>query len=60
MSIREDRELVQALCEIDEGLSEWEVNFIESLGKQVESEMFDGISIKQCARAEEIAERYGI
>ena len=29
-----DDELVKALCDVDEGLSEWEMNFADSLAKR--------------------------
>ena len=32
-----DQELVRELCEIDGGLSAWEVEFTESVAKQVET-----------------------
>ena len=32
-----DQELVRELCDIDSGLSAWEVEFTESVAKQVES-----------------------
>jgi len=33
MSDMPDQELVDALCDIEEGLSEWEVEFVDSLSK---------------------------
>jgi len=31
-----DRELMESLCEIDSGLTDWEVEFIEDVTKRVE------------------------
>ena len=31
-----DKELVEGLCEVESGLSEWELKFVESVTKQVE------------------------
>ena len=28
-----DGELIEALCEVEEGLTEWEMNFVDSLAK---------------------------
>lgn len=35
MGIKQDRKLVDALCEIDHGLTDWEVEFVEDMAKQV-------------------------
>jgi hypothetical protein len=35
VGIRQDRELVRALCDIDRGLTDWEVAFIEGIAHQV-------------------------
>ena len=32
----EHRDLVRDLCDIEEGLSEWEVGFVESIARRVE------------------------
>lgn len=48
-----DRELVDALCEIEEGLTEWEVNFVDSITKQV-IDQARTLSSKQRAKAEAI------
>lgn len=51
-----DEELVNALCAIDNGLTGWEVDFIESIASQVE----DGgecLTEAQRAKAEEILEQ---
>jgi len=32
-----DREIIDWLCSIEEGLTDWEVNFIESITRQFES-----------------------
>lgn len=34
----DDSELVETLCEIDSGLSAWEIEFVESLAKWVQDE----------------------
>lgn len=47
-----DKELTDSLCEIDRGLSDWEVDFVESLAKQVESNR--KLSDKQRTIAERI------
>lgn len=38
MGIKQDRALVDALCEIDHGLTEWEVEFVEGVARQVHDE----------------------
>lgn len=35
MSIADDRLLVTHLCDIDSGLNDWEVDFVEGIAKQV-------------------------
>lgn len=35
MGLKQDRELMHDLCEIEEGLTDWEVEFIESVAAQV-------------------------
>jgi hypothetical protein len=55
---KEDRALVDELCAIDEGLSEWEMNFADSISKQV----IDGMQVlsdKQRAVAERILTQKG-
>jgi hypothetical protein len=47
-----DKELVDTLCEIDRGLSDWEVDFVESIAKQVEQHR--SLSEKQRAIANRI------
>ena len=52
----EDHVLVTELCAVDEGLTDWEVGFAESLGRRV----FDtgrGLTGKQRARAQAIMDR---
>lgn len=36
--VMDDSELVETLCEIDSGLSAWEIEFVESLAKWVQDE----------------------
>lgn len=50
-----DQELVRELCEIDHGLSAWEIEFAESVSKQVESR---ALSDKQRDKVEAIVGRY--
>lgn len=47
-----DKELVEALCDVEEGLTAWEMEFAESLSKQGGS-----LSPKQRAKAEQILRR---
>ncbi len=35
MGITNDTKLVEELCEIEEGMSDWEVDFVEGIAKQV-------------------------
>ena len=35
MGIQKDRDLIDALCEIDHGLTEWEMDFIDDVARQV-------------------------
>lgn len=35
MGIRDDRKLVNELCDIEEGLTDWEVDFVEGIARQV-------------------------
>ena len=57
MGIRQDRELADALCEIDRGLSEWEVQFVEDIAKQVHDEK-KGLTPAQLAKALEIHDKH--
>lgn len=52
-----DDELVEELCAIEAGLSSWELDFVESVAKQIES----GRSLRERQRekAEEILEAKG-
>ena len=38
MGIKQDRELVDALCDIERGLTDWEVEFVEGIARQVHDE----------------------
>ena len=55
MSFKDDLRLVADLCDIDEGLTPWEVGFAESLAKQTEAGR--ELSDKQRSIAESILER---
>ena len=48
-----DRELIEELCEIEEGLTGWEVEFVESVSRRY------SLSDRQRAKAEEILEEKG-
>lgn len=52
-----DRRFVERLTEIDDGLTEWEVGFIESLSRQVETRT---LTDRQRERAEAIASRLNV
>lgn len=52
-----DKELVEALCEIDSGLSDWELDFINSLAQDF-AEYGQGMSVGQRQKAEEILKRF--
>ena len=53
----DDREIVDALCDIEDGMSEWEVDFVDSLDKQLRSG--STLSPKQRAKADQIWEAKG-
>lgn len=46
MGIKQDRDLVDALCDINSGLNDWEVEFVEGIARQVHDEK-KGLSPKQ-------------
>jgi hypothetical protein len=48
--------LVDRLCAIDEGLTAWEVQFVESIARQV-NDFGIGLTDKQWAKAMAILER---
>lgn len=52
-----DRERTKALCEIDGGLSGWEVDFVESIAERVEGGAT--LTDKQRETADRILERFG-
>lgn len=58
MGIRQDRELVDALCDIDRGLSDWEVEFIEGIASQVHDRR-QPLSPRQLSIALKIHDRAG-
>lgn len=57
------RKLVKDLCDIEEGLTDWEVDFVESLGRDLalaEAEGYDlFLSPKRLEKALEIFEQRG-
>jgi hypothetical protein len=52
-----DGELIDALCEIEFGLSGWEIDFVESLAKQIEAGRT--LTDRQREKAEAILEAKG-
>jgi hypothetical protein len=54
---KDDLALVSQLTEIEEGLTPWEMNFVESLAKQ--AEIGRPMSARQRELAEGIVERLG-
>lgn len=53
----DDQELVDALCEIEDGLSEWEVDFVESIAKSIKT--YGSLTPKQRGKAEDIYDQKG-
>lgn len=58
MPSKEDRDLVQALCDIDHGLTDWEVDFVEDIARQV-LDRKQGLTPKQLEVALRIQEKKG-
>jgi hypothetical protein len=58
MGIRKDREIVDALCDIEEGLTEWEVDFVEGIAKQVHDD-HKCLTLDQWKKALEVLEDKG-
>lgn len=56
--LQEDADLVEELAEIEDGLNEWEVEFVESVCQQVLEERLS-LSEKQREKAKEILEEKG-
>ncbi len=54
----EDRKLVDELCEIDSGLNDWELGFVESVTEQVIEEGYK-LTDAQRDKAEQIMEEHG-
>ncbi len=52
----DDKELVDALCDIDEGLTEWEVDFVESIAKVVANGT--SLTVRQLRKADSILARF--
>lgn len=50
-----DAEMVEALCELDSGLTSWELEFLESVAEQVENG--HSLSERQREKLVEIHER---
>ena len=55
MGIRDDRKLVDELCQISWGLSDWEVEFVESIARQIHDDK-RALSSDQRTKAQEIHE----
>lgn len=57
----QDRELVRALADVEDGLSEWEVEFVDHLAREARDQGsgWRGLSERQRVLAAEIAERVG-
>lgn len=53
----EDAELVEALNDIEAGLSGWEMNFVDDLYKWLQEH--EGLTVKQRAKAEQVWEAKG-
>lgn len=51
------KEVVDALCEIDFGLSDWELGFVKWITQQV-AELGEGLYSAQRNKAEEILKRF--
>ena len=54
---RTDKKLIEELCDIEEGLTEWEMDFIESIAKWHDSR--GCLTDSQHDKAEEILEEKG-
>ncbi len=54
-----DRDMVRKLCEVQEGLSDWEVEFADSLGRRIKALGRDwkGLTVKQRDKARQILAR---
>lgn len=53
----EDRELLEELCAIEEGLTEWEVEFVENMAQVLDR--YSHLTPAQRIKAEEILEDKG-
>ena len=58
MGIKQDRKLVDALCEIDHGLDDYEVEFVEGIAHQVHDDK-KGLTPAQLKFALELQEKHG-
>lgn len=54
-----DRELIDALCDVEDGLRSGELRFIDDVGKQMSKGIISGLSPDQRKWAEDIWERVG-
>lgn len=52
----EDLDLVQSLLDIEESLTDWEIEFAESISKRIDT--WDRLTDKQREKAESIAGRF--
>ena len=57
MGIKDDRLLVKKLCDIESGLTHWEVEFVEGIARQVYDDK-RALTIAQREVAEEIEEAH--
>lgn len=57
-----DRHLVTELCRVEEGLTQWEVEFVDRLGREMraQGDRWQGLSSRQRTKAEQIADRLGV
>lgn len=53
--VNEDADLVEELLDIESGLTEWEVEFVESLARWMDNH--SSLTYKQRSKAEDIAQR---
>ena len=51
-------ELVEDLLEVESGLSDWEVDFIESISRSIEE--YGRLTDRQLSKACEIADKVGV
>lgn len=56
----DDRDLIRSLCDLEEGLSEWEVEFVDDIAQRMKADPGMTLTLKQRAKATEIANREGV